>query len=382
MPGYDKIFGYQDPIMVSIPENSSPVEHETHKGDSIFQILQDVFGLIGEDVDMDIDRRSYIEGNEEGSSEQCVEVGSKHLGGAPKNMEIVQLEIQAPNPTLWYEPLTRGNEDNYAAQRARCIYLVAEIFAFNIGFPLDLTQLMAEERGLTVNVKGFNAAMDEARERSRSAQTKQAGGTIAMDANVTASLHKMGVPTTNDHRKFIWFQDHESTIKAIYCGTEFLESAEVGKEMGVVLESMSFYAEQGGQGGFILDMGVHMIAGLRMVSKYSSDGQCTTSFYPFSGVTDELKAFIHDISEISLKKVVKVACEKAEAAVSDEKGFYISCVDVGLDATIVREAVLKGISAMIFNVDETTNKVVVYDGVPDKGNTSQVDSSANAFIWE
>ncbi|GAB4846282.1 hypothetical protein Ancab_025282 [Ancistrocladus abbreviatus] len=133
-----------------------------------------------------------------------------------------------------------------------CIYLVAEIFAFNIGFPLDLAQLIAEERGLTVDVKGINAAMDEARERSRSVQTKQAGGTIAMDANSTASLHKMGVSTTNDHRKFIWFQDHESTIKAIYCGTEFLESAEAGKEMGVVLESMSFYAEQGGQVLYIL----------------------------------------------------------------------------------------------------------------------------------
>ncbi|GAB4833536.1 hypothetical protein Ancab_031779 [Ancistrocladus abbreviatus] len=43
----------------------------------------------------------------------------------------------------------------------------------------------------------------------------------------------------------------------------------------------------------------------------------------------------------------------------------------------------QGISAMVFNVDdETTNKAVVYAGVPDKGNTSQVDSSANAFIWE
>ncbi|GAB4832095.1 hypothetical protein Ancab_006115 [Ancistrocladus abbreviatus] len=270
---------------------------------------------------------------------------------------------------------------------------------------------MAEERGLIVDVKGFNAAMDEARERSRSAQTKQVGGIIAMDANATASLHKMGVPTTNDYRKFIWFQDHESTIKAIYCGTEFLESAEAGKDMGVVLESAEAIFR-----GFILDMGVHMIAGLRMVSKYSSNGQCTTSFYPFSGVTDELKAFIHDISEISLKKVVKAACEKAEAAVSDGKGFCISCVDVGLDATTVREVVLKviqqkaphhfgfpsgvihfafnsniliamwmdeqGISAMIFNVDETTNKAVVYAGVPDKGNTSQVDSSADAFIWE
>ncbi|GAB4859862.1 hypothetical protein Ancab_011343 [Ancistrocladus abbreviatus] len=73
IPSYDKIFGYQDPIMVSIPKNSSPVEHETHKGDSMFQMLQDVFGLIEEHVDMDIDRRRHIEGNEEGSFEQCVE---------------------------------------------------------------------------------------------------------------------------------------------------------------------------------------------------------------------------------------------------------------------------------------------------------------------
>lgn len=33
-------------------------------------------------------------------------------------------------------------------------------------------QLMAEERGLIVDVQGFNAAMDEARERSRNAQNK------------------------------------------------------------------------------------------------------------------------------------------------------------------------------------------------------------------
>ncbi|CAM8949670.1 unnamed protein product [Rhodiola kirilowii] len=32
------------------------------------------------------------------------------------------------------------------------------------------------------------------------------------------------------------------------------------------------------------------------VSLYSSDGQCKSYFYPFSGVTEELKAFIHDIS--------------------------------------------------------------------------------------
>ncbi|KAA8534635.1 hypothetical protein F0562_032106 [Nyssa sinensis] len=115
------------------------------------------------------------------------------------------------------------------------------------GFPLDLTQLMAEERGLVVDVEGFNISMNEARERSRNAQNKQAGGTIVMDADATSVLHKRGVAATNDTFKFTWLQDHESVIKAIYTGSEFLESAVTGNEVGIILETTSFYAEQGGQ---------------------------------------------------------------------------------------------------------------------------------------
>ncbi|KAJ6682416.1 ALANYL-TRNA SYNTHETASE [Salix koriyanagi] len=121
------------------------------------------------------------------------------------------------------------------------------------GFPLDLTQLMAEERGLRVDVEGFDNAMDEARERSRNAQTKQSGGAIVMDAEATSALHKKGVSATDDSFKFIWFEDHESVIKAIYNGSEFLESAAAAIEVGIVMESTSFYAEQGGQ---IFDTGV------------------------------------------------------------------------------------------------------------------------------
>lgn len=121
------------------------------------------------------------------------------------------------------------------------------------GFPLDLTQLMAEERGLTVDTKAFADAMEEARERSRSAQNKQAGGAITMDANATASLHNKNVPTTDDSSKYVWFKNHDSIIRAVYTGSEFLESAEANQEIGVVLESTSFYAEQGGQ---IFDTGL------------------------------------------------------------------------------------------------------------------------------
>ena len=45
-----------------------------------------------------------------------------------------------------------------------CLQILILVFFFH--------QLMAEERGLTVDFTGFNIAMDEARERSRNAQTK------------------------------------------------------------------------------------------------------------------------------------------------------------------------------------------------------------------
>ncbi|KAI9391327.1 hypothetical protein POPTR_007G070250v4, partial [Populus trichocarpa] len=66
-----------------------------------------------------------------------------------------------------------------------------------------------------------------------------------IDVDATSALHKKGISATDDSFKFIWFEDHESEIKAIYTGSEFWESASsVGG--GIVLESTSFYAEQGG----------------------------------------------------------------------------------------------------------------------------------------
>ncbi|KHN32273.1 Alanine--tRNA ligase, partial [Glycine soja] len=127
--------------------------------------------------------------------------------------------------------------------------LIKEAFVLwdTYGFPLDLTQLMAEEKGLVVDVKGFDSAMEAARERSRSAQTKQAGGAIVMDADATSALHKRGIVPTNDSFKYAWFKDHESVVKAIYTGSEFVDTVNTGDDIGVVLESTSFYAEQGGQ---------------------------------------------------------------------------------------------------------------------------------------
>lgn len=42
-------------------------------------------------------------------------------------------------------------------------------------------------------------------------------------------------------------KDHETIVKAIYNGSEFVETSVAGSDFGVILESTSFYAESGGQ---------------------------------------------------------------------------------------------------------------------------------------
>ncbi|MCO5547451.1 hypothetical protein L7F22_000901 [Adiantum nelumboides] len=121
------------------------------------------------------------------------------------------------------------------------------------GFPMDLTQLMAEERGLDVDVKGFNEAMEEARERARNARGKVGDRSLIMEAEATAELQKQAIPPTDEKFKYIWHEDHTSTVKALLTDSGFVDRVCTTEAVGLVLESTSFYAEQGGQ---IFDTGL------------------------------------------------------------------------------------------------------------------------------
>ena len=45
----------------------------------------------------------------------------------------------------------------------------------------------------------------------------------------------------------MFLQEHSSVVKAIYTGSEFIAASSGDEDFGIVLESTSFYAEQGGQ---------------------------------------------------------------------------------------------------------------------------------------
>ena len=135
-----------------------------------------------------------------------------------------------------------------------------------MGFPVDLTELMAEEQGLTVDKDGFEARMKEEQELSAAAhKLKMASGSgkdMSLQAEQTACLVGKDVPGTDDDAKYIWHQDLSGcTIKALFIGrneTEdnigFVDTVDANSStVGIIMDKTSFYAEAGGQ---IYDTGV------------------------------------------------------------------------------------------------------------------------------
>lgn len=121
------------------------------------------------------------------------------------------------------------------------------------GFPIDLTQLMAEEKGLAVDVEGFLRLMEEARERSRQASGPAGGTNLLLPTDAVARLKHLHIKPTRDGDKFHARQE-SGTIKAIWNGTDFDEHVSIRNNLAnaryaVVLDKTCFYAEMGGQVG-------------------------------------------------------------------------------------------------------------------------------------
>ncbi|KAF2093130.1 alanyl-tRNA synthetase [Rhizodiscina lignyota] len=129
------------------------------------------------------------------------------------------------------------------------------------GFPVDLTQIMAEERGLRINQEEVDKAEEEAREASKRPK-KAVGDLIKLDVHDINALQNMpDVHRTDDSAKY-GKKNITSTIKALYHGKKFIEDAKDifhGDRFGIVMDKTCFYAEQGGQ---IYDTGKIVIDGI------------------------------------------------------------------------------------------------------------------------
>ncbi|PFX26004.1 Alanine--tRNA ligase, cytoplasmic [Stylophora pistillata] len=124
------------------------------------------------------------------------------------------------------------------------------------GFPVDLTQLMAEERGLTVDMNVYEESKNKAQEIARG-KGSGSDDAITLDVHAINKLQKdLNLEPTNEKSKYIYTSDKEGnyvfepvigTVKAIIFEKEFVNEVISGSHCGVVLDRTCFYAEQGGQ---------------------------------------------------------------------------------------------------------------------------------------
>lgn len=148
------------------------------------------------------------------------------------------------------------------------------------GFPVDLTQLMAEERGMSVDEEGYKNAEKEAKETSKG-KTTGVEDTLSLDVHAINELKEKGFNPTDDSIKYNYkaltedknaeynfdsctrqiylvsiyvknrnleiFNLFSSTIVAIRYNKQFVNEVSSGQNCGILLDQTCFYAEQGGQ---------------------------------------------------------------------------------------------------------------------------------------
>ncbi|HLR76885.1 MAG TPA: alanine--tRNA ligase, partial [Balneolaceae bacterium] len=102
------------------------------------------------------------------------------------------------------------------------------------GFPIDLTRLMAEEKGINVDMKGFEAAMQKQKERARAAGSFEADKSAGHWQTVNQG-----------ESEFVGYDQSSTQTKIL--------AARGGDKPALILEKTPFYAESGGQ---VADTGI------------------------------------------------------------------------------------------------------------------------------
>ena len=110
------------------------------------------------------------------------------------------------------------------------------------GFPLDLTGLMAAEKGYTLDTPAFDRFMEEQRARARAARKDNA----AAENDLVAHFVEQGLQSTFTGYTTL---SNGTQIVALLAGGQVVDALAEGQTAEILLEHTPFYAESGGQVG-------------------------------------------------------------------------------------------------------------------------------------
>ncbi|XP_045150694.1 alanine--tRNA ligase, mitochondrial [Echinops telfairi] len=127
----------------------------------------------------------------------------------------------------------------------------------NLGLPLDLVELMLEEKGVRLDSAGLERlAQEEAQHRAQHAEPVQERA-LQLDVHALAELKQQGLPPTDDSPKYNYFLRPSGGYEFGTCEAQVLQlyaedgaavaSVGGGQRCGILLDRTNFYAEQGGQ---------------------------------------------------------------------------------------------------------------------------------------
>lgn len=118
-----------------------------------------------------------------------------------------------------------------------------EIFRLydTFGFPIDLTQDIAEEAGLQVDLDGFNRAMEEQRRRAKAARQEVRTWDLALTVTNLAGELPPSVFTGYETLS------QQAQIQALIREGELVDEAKEGEEVYLIVDKTPFYPEGGGQ---------------------------------------------------------------------------------------------------------------------------------------
>jgi len=158
--------------------------------------------------------------------------------------EVILAEL-AREEARFLETLERGEKllaDVLAAQPRQISGAQAFELYDTYGFPLELTEEIAEEHGLTVDLAGFEAAMEAQRQRAKAAA-------VSIDLTLQGAIDQVAAAAEATAFKGYEQLEHPCCVVALVVNGEPAERAGAGDGVQLVLDTTPFYGEGGGQVG-------------------------------------------------------------------------------------------------------------------------------------